>query len=87
MRIILVLALSFFLYQPKKVEAQENLNFSVLSKGKWYKLAVKKNGIYKISYKDLKSLGIDPSIINPHNIKIYGNGGGMLPENNKSERY
>jgi hypothetical protein len=60
---------------------------SVLSSGKWYKIAVNKDGIYKITYQDLQKMGIDPSMINPLNIKIYGNGGGMLPEDNYTQRY
>lgn len=59
---------------------------SVLASGNWYKIAVKPQGIYKISYDFLKNLGIDVSQINPKNIKIYGNGGTMLPQNNAANR-
>jgi len=60
---------------------------SVLASGDWYKLGVESSGMYKISYEVLSSMGINPSSINPKNIKIYGNGGGMLPENNSVFRY
>lgn len=53
---------------------------SVLATGTWYKLAVTETGIYRISYPDLQNFGINPSGIDPRNIRIYGNGGGMLPE-------
>jgi hypothetical protein len=53
---------------------------SVLQTGNWYKLAIASDGIYKISYSLLKDMGIEPSAIDPRNIRIYGNGGGMLSE-------
>ncbi|OFY87335.1 MAG: hypothetical protein A3F72_16790 [Bacteroidetes bacterium RIFCSPLOWO2_12_FULL_35_15] len=59
---------------------------SVLQSGNWYKIAINTDGIYKLSYSFLKSLGIDVDAINPQNIRIYGNGGGMLPELNSVQR-
>jgi hypothetical protein len=53
---------------------------SVLSTGKWIKLSIKSSGIYKITYSDLQKMGYNPATINPANIRLYGNGGGMLPE-------
>jgi hypothetical protein len=60
---------------------------SVLSSGNWFKIAVQNRGIHKITYQDLSGMGIDPGSINPANIRIYGNGGGMLPEINDAFRY
>ena len=60
---------------------------SVLSKGSWFKISVKNDGIYKITYNDLLQYGIDPNSIDPRNIRIYGNGGGMLPEYNLLPNY
>lgn len=59
---------------------------SVLQSGEWYKIAVASDGIYKLSYTFLQSLGIDMDVVNPKNIRIYGNGGGMLPELNSVPR-
>ncbi len=59
---------------------------SVLSEGNWYKIAVTETGIYKISYSDLQTLGINPASINPQHLKIFGNGPGMLPELNSASR-
>jgi hypothetical protein len=59
---------------------------SVLQSGQWYKIAVPTDGIYKITYSFLKNLGIDVSSINPQNIRIFGNGGGILPELNSTPR-
>lgn len=55
---------------------------SVLSGGRWFKLKIQQEGIYKITYSDLVQQGIDIASVDPRNIKIYGNGGGMLPEAN-----
>ena len=60
---------------------------SVLSNGEWYKIKTQHSGIYKISYTDLESFGLDPSSIDPRHISIYGNAGGMLPEPNNDFRH
>lgn len=60
---------------------------SVLSNGTWYKVAVASNGIFKMDNQFLQSLGINTSSLDPRNIKVYGNGGGMLPFANASFRY
>ncbi|MBA3648912.1 MAG: type IX secretion system sortase PorU [Chitinophagales bacterium] len=60
---------------------------SVLATGTWYKIAVGKDGIYKIDKSFLQTLGISTTSIDPRNIRIYGNGGGMLPEPNSFFRY
>lgn len=52
---------------------------SVLASGDWYRFYVEKSGVYKISKDFLQQLGINLNGINPKKIKIYGNGGRMLP--------
>jgi hypothetical protein len=59
---------------------------SVLQSGKWYKISLTTDGVYKISYTQLKQMGIDVDVVNPKNIRIYGNGGGMLPKLNSDAR-
>ena len=59
---------------------------SILLSGNWYKIAVGETGIYKITYNDLINMGVDVNSINPKNIRIYGNGAGMLPELNSQNR-
>ncbi len=59
---------------------------SVLSQGNWYKISVSESGIYKLSFSELQNMGINVASINPQNIKLYGNGGDMLPEKNDDER-
>jgi len=60
---------------------------SVLATGNWYKISVSNTGIYKITRNELSNMGIDVSSIDPRNIRIYGNGQGMLPESNSKFRY
>ncbi len=59
---------------------------SVLATGDWYRLATSETGIYKISYDDLLEMGIQPSSIDPHTIRIFGNGNGIVPEKNSDPR-
>ncbi len=49
---------------------------SVMASGDWYKITVDRDGIYRITYSELVSLGIT----DPANVRIYGSGGAMLPE-------
>ncbi|WP_293890167.1 type IX secretion system sortase PorU [Flavobacterium sp.] len=60
---------------PNNITAIEN---SVLSTGNWYRFYVQKSGVYKITKSFLQSLGLDTNV-DPRKIKIYGNGGRMLP--------
>lgn len=59
---------------------------SVLQNGDWYKISIASDGIYKLSYAFLKGMGIDMDNLPPKNIRIYGNGGEMLPELNSDLR-
>lgn len=61
---------------------------SVLNSGNIYKFGVGQNGIYKLDYAFLKNeLGIsDLDNIDPRSIRLYGNGGSMLPEKNSDAR-
>jgi hypothetical protein len=55
---------------------------SVLKAGKWYKVRIHRSGIYKITAGDLSSMGFNTSNISLNQVKLFGNGGGMLPESN-----
>ncbi len=59
---------------------------SVLANGSWYKIGVKQEGMYKIDLAFLAALGIPVSGLTSASIRLYGNGGGMLPENNAVTR-
>lgn len=60
---------------------------SVLASGNWFKFAVTETGVYRITYNDLVSAGLNPANINPQHLRLYGNGGGMLPEPNAAFRH
>ncbi|HTY00697.1 MAG TPA: type IX secretion system sortase PorU [Bacteroidota bacterium] len=57
-----------------------SLNSSVLSSGKWLRLSVNADGVYKLDAAYLSAAGIDVSGVDPRTIKIYGNGGQELSE-------
>lgn len=63
--------------------SSENFNVnavsnSVLASGDFYRFYVDRSGVYKISRNFLQQLGMNVNV-DPRNIKIYGNGGRMLP--------
>ncbi len=60
---------------------------SVLANGNWYKFSIDTTGVFKIDQNFLQSLGINTTNVDPRNIKIYGNGGAMLPQRNSDFRY
>ena len=63
-----------------------NTSQSVLATGNWYRISVQQTGIHQVTYENLLELGMDPAGIDPANIRLYGNGGGMLPESNANPR-
>lgn len=87
--------LKSFRYSLKIASAQNRLSSnsalnqisnSVLSSGNWFRFYVTKSGVYKLSKDFLRSLGANVDGVDPRKIKIYGNGGRMLPLKN-SEYY
>jgi len=55
-----------------------SIDNSVLNSGNWYRFYVQKSGVYKLSKSFLQSIGLNTNA-DPRKIKIYGNGGRMLP--------
>jgi hypothetical protein len=72
-----ILFLTWLLFQGS-LQAQSSKDSysstSVLSSGQWFKIAVVKDGIYRINYSKLKQLGL----ADPSNPKIFGNNFGQL---------
>lgn len=69
------------------VIAKNNKNYSansVLQTGKWYKIKLKTNGIYKMTYDEIISMGLTDI---SDGVRIFGNGGEILPVNNSDFRY
>ena len=60
---------------------------SVLSEGKWFKISTNKSGVYKLDYSSILSLGVTVNNLQISSIKLYGNGGGMLPKLNSDFRH
>ncbi len=74
--------LFLFIISIHKTVAQN----SILAKGEWIKIGVNSLGVHKIDANFLQKSGLILAQINPQNIKIYGNGGGMLPQANNIPR-
>jgi hypothetical protein len=55
---------------------------SVLATGDWYKFKIDQTGVYKVDKSFLNDIGMNTDVIDPRNIKIYGNGGKALPFKN-----
>jgi hypothetical protein len=53
---------------------------SVLSSGEWFKLSVNQPGVYKIDIPFLQKLGLNGNSFPSSSIRLFGNGGAMLPE-------
>jgi hypothetical protein len=92
-KIYLISQLEISIKSSKNVaHSQQNLRTagdpenSVLATGEWYKIPVLSTGVHKISYNYLKDAGLNMTGFNPKNLKIYGNGGGMLPQGNSEDR-
>lgn len=69
----------------QKKSSSTTLN-SVLRSGDWHKLAILNDGVYKISYSFLKQMGVDVSNLNSNWLNIYGNGVGLLSEDNSAAK-
>ena len=59
---------------------------SILSSGEWFNFSLNSDGIYRLSYQDLESLGMNVSNLDPRNLRIFGHPAGLLPSNNSIER-
>lgn len=59
---------------------------SVLATGNWYRIGIGQEGVYKMDVAFLASLGISTGNLSSASIRLYGNGGAMLNENNAIPR-
>ena len=71
----------------QKTNKASSVSVSVLASGKWYKIGVTKNGVYKLDKTFFTKLGLDVSTIDPRNLKIYGNGGKLMSEKNSDFKF
>ncbi|MBO7074826.1 MAG: type IX secretion system sortase PorU [Bacteroidales bacterium] len=68
-------------------EAQSYATNSVLKDGSIYKIGVVKDGVYRITFDELTTAGIDVNTLNLNKISMFGNVNGMLPEGNDIAAY
>jgi hypothetical protein len=60
---------------------------SVLASGNYYRFSIEESGIYRLDANFLNQVGLNTGSINPRKIKIYGNGGRMIPLRNGDNEY
>ena len=58
---------------------ENDITNSILSSGQWYRFYIDKSGVFQLTKTFLSSLGINTNSVDPRTIKVYGNGGRMLP--------
>lgn len=81
------LFLSLFIFTLFTTFGQvDTVKNSVLATGDWYKVRITQNGVYKLDKSFLSSIGINTSSIDPQNLAVYSNIGGMLPQENNAKR-
>ncbi len=59
---------------------------SVLATGNWYRMGIRQEGVYKVDVPLLNALGITTANLSSATIRLYGNGGAMVDENNATAR-
>ncbi len=64
----------------RKRDKAKSVQSSVLASGVWFRTNITEEGIYKIDYNKLVSLGFNPETDDPRTVKIYNNGGKNVPE-------
>ena len=82
---VLSISVQYNKKSPQENQKSSIVSNSVLSQGSWYKFEIENSGVYKLSKRFLNNLGVNTNNIDPRTIKIYGNGGEMLPLINSSE--
>ena len=74
-------------YRLKNREVYQTKDYASTSilgstSGKWYRIALDKDGIYKIDKSFLEACGFNTANLNPAHIHVFGNGEGVIPESN-----
>ncbi len=63
---------------PLRSASTDTVTQSVLRSGRFYKLELREEGVYRLDRQYLESIGINPNTIDPRKLKIYFNGGDEL---------
>ena len=69
----------------QQTNAVPSITNSVLASGLFKRFYVEKSGVYKLTKSFLNSLGLPVNSADPRKIKIYGNGGRMVPLSNQAD--
>ncbi len=83
--LLLFLIITTFVFAQNK--SSSTVKNAILSQGTWYKFAIDTTGVFKIDRQFLQNLGINTNQLNPKHIRIFGNGGQLLPVLNSDFRY
>ena len=67
--------------------ANTNFTNSIFSSGEFFKFYVEKDGVHKLTFDFLRSLGMSFNNASSQNLKVYGHGGEMLPLINSENEY
>ena len=59
---------------------------SPLGSGNFIRISIPADGVYRIDRDWIQSAGFDPDTLDPRRIRLFGNGGAMLPTSNANER-
>ncbi len=81
-----ILLLLFLGRQPLLQAQRVYTANSVLATGNWIKIGIKQAGVYKIDAASIASMNLAAGSIGSASIKLFGNGGAMLPEPNAQFR-
>lgn len=69
-----------------KLTKKTSVTGSFLASGDWYQFEAPDEGIYRINSEFLSNMGINADNVDPRTIKIYNNGGYILPWSQSGER-
>jgi len=74
-------------YEPVSTAKRGVLKNSIIASGTWYKIAVNNTGLHKVTYNDLKKLGVPLTELRSSTIALFGNGGGTIPDINPEVQF
>jgi hypothetical protein len=73
--------------QPTHFERTRNWPLSSpLSDGDFIRISIPSDGVYRIDKDWIQSAGFDPDTLDPRKLRLFGNGGEMLPTDNAEDR-
>ncbi len=75
-RFLYILFITILSFSFAWADGSRYVSNSVLSSGKWVKIKVEKNGVYKLTSSDLSKMGFS----DPSKVSVFGYGGWMLEE-------